>query len=312
MSIRFVAHIKRSNISETNIQEDRGLFFKGNNGRHAILIHGLTGTPYEVAFLAKFLNKKGYSVTCPRLANHGKPIEILKNTRWQEWYQSVRALFLDIEARAECGQIFVAGLSVAAIFALLLADEFPKSISGVSCLSPTIYYDGWNTSKWKYWLPLVYMTPLKNFFYFKEEPPYGIKNENIRKRVHEYYSNARIEDLENVNRFGYAYYPVALLYQHHLLAKYLSKRLPFIKTPIQIMQAQDDDMSSIRNSQFIYDRIGSNVKTLEMLYDSYHVITADQEREKVAIKVEEFFNKQYEESHHNSDVAYNLNQNNRT
>ncbi len=290
MSVSFAFHIKISGTPNFNIQDEAGLFLKGNNGRHVILIHGLTGTPYEVGFLAKFFNRKGYSVTCPRLANHGKPIEILKNTTWQEWYQSVRTAFLNIKDSERQGPIFVAGLSVSALFALLLADEFSR-ITAVSCLSPTIFYDGWNTTRWKYWLPLVYMTPLRHFFYFKEEPPYGIKNENIRRRVHEYYSNATLEDLEKVNQHGYAYYPVALLYQHYLLVRHLVKRLSFIKTPLQIMQAQEDDMSSIKNSQFIYDRIGSQVKELEMLYDSYHIITADQERDKVAQKAEQFFDK---------------------
>ncbi len=291
MSVSFVFHIKRSSALKLNIKDEAGLFFKGDNGRHVILIHGLTGTPYEVGFLARALHRKGYSVTCPRLANHGKPIEILRDTTWQEWYQSVRKAFFDIEAKNGREEIFVAGLSVAALFSLLLADEFPQRISGVSCLSPTIFYDGWNCTRWKYWLPFVYMTPLKNFFYFREEPPYGIKNENIRRRVHEYYSNARIDDLENINQHGYAYYPVALLYQHHILVKHLTPKLPFIKTPVQIMQAQDDDMSSVKNSQFIYDRIGSPIKEIVMLYDSYHIITADQERDKVAQKAEEFFNK---------------------
>src|SRR5437870_3039754 len=105
MSVQFAIHIKRSGIPQSKAQDESGLFLKGDSGRHVILIHGLTGTPYEVGFLAKALNRKGYTVVCPRLANHGKPIEILKKTTWQEWYQSVRQAFLDIERREECGEI---------------------------------------------------------------------------------------------------------------------------------------------------------------------------------------------------------------
>ena len=46
---------------------DEGVFLKGNNGCAAILIHGLTGTPNEIKFLGVSLNKKGYTVICPRL-----------------------------------------------------------------------------------------------------------------------------------------------------------------------------------------------------------------------------------------------------
>src|SRR5438309_239706 len=110
MSVKFVFHIKRSLPPKLDVRDDGGLFLKGDNGRHVMLIHGLTGTPYEVGFLAKALNRKGYSVTSPRLANHGKPIEVLKNTTWQEWYQSVRKAFMDIEAMGNQGPIFIAGL----------------------------------------------------------------------------------------------------------------------------------------------------------------------------------------------------------
>ena len=48
-------------------------------------------------------------------------------------------------------------------------------------------------------------------------------------------------------------------------------------------------MTSTKNSKFIYDRIKSDIKEIVLLYDSYHIITADQERDKVAAKMDEFF-----------------------
>jgi carboxylesterase len=137
----------------------------------------------------------------------------------------------------------------------------------------------------------VYATPLKDYFYFKEEPPYGIKNEQIQKLMHRYYRNAGLYDTKDVLRFGYPYFPVSLFYQLHLLVKYLSRRLANIDTPIQLMQARHDDITSIKNSQFIYDRVSSGIKELILLEDSYHVITADQERETVARNVDNFFAK---------------------
>ena len=287
MSVVFKINFKKVERSKSEI--DRGLFLEGTNGAAVILIHGLTGTPQEMKFLAQFLNQKGYSVFCPRLANHGEPIEILKKTKWQEFYQSVRAPC--VEAQSNHKRIFVAGLSMGALLALLLAEEFGDKISAVSCLSPTLFYDGWNTPWCKCFLPLVYVTPLKYFFYFKEEPPYGIKNEQIQKLMHRYYRNAGLYDTKDVLRFGYPYFPVSLFYQLHLLVKYLSKRLPNIATPIQLMQARHDDITSIKNSQFIYDRVSSGIKELILLENSYHVITADQERETVARNVDNFFGK---------------------
>lgn len=176
-----------------------------------------------------------------------------------------------------------------ALLALLLAEEFPERISGATCLSPTLFYDGWNIPWSHCLLPLAYYTPIRYFAYFKEEPPYGIKNERIRSKVHEYYKNASLADISGVAQYGYPYFPVTLLCELRLLIHELMKKMSGIKVPVQMIQAFEDDMTSIKNSQFIYDRVASEKKEIVLLHDSYHVITADQERRKVAQKMEEFF-----------------------
>jgi len=266
-----------------------GFTLKGDNGAVVVLIHGLTGTPNEMRFLANYLNKKGYTVICPRLANHGESIRVLKHSRWEEFYESVRKIFTEGELKDHKGPVFTGGLSMGALLALLLADEFPDRVSGVCCLAPTLFYDGWNTPWTRFLMPLGYFTPLRYFSYFKEEPPYGIKNEAIQSRIHKYYAKASLEDMDNVEQYGYPYFPVTQLIQLKRLVRHIIKRLPHIKTPIQLVQAKDDDMTSVKNSKYIYDNIGSNAKEIVLLYDSYHVVTADQERETVAAKMEAFF-----------------------
>jgi len=289
MSVKIYFNFKkRANLKiDNNSSGKQGFVLKGNNGSTIILIHGLTGTPHEMSFLARFFNSRGYSVICPLLANHDQPMEILKDTQWQDCYQSVRDAF--VKNTSENGKVFVSGLSMGALLSLLLADEFPERIAAVSCLSPTLFYDGWNAPWYRCFLPLVSRTFLKHFFYFKEDPPYGIKNEQLRMLVHKYYSHARISDMKGVTRHGYPYFPVTLLFQLNLLVKYLLKRLGGIDTPLQLIQAKDDDVTSVKNSQFIYDRIKSEMKEIVLLYDSYHIITADQERDKVAEAMEGFF-----------------------
>ncbi len=287
MPIEFSLKRIVSLTSDKDISQQKGVILKGSNDCVVILIHGLTGTPNELSYLATFLNRKGYSVVCPRLANHGKPIEVLKNTKWQDCYRSVRDAFMEVMPEGK--HIFAAGLSMGALLALLLAEEFPDKISAVSCLSPTLFYDGWNMPWFRHLLPLAYFTPLKHFFYFKEEPPYGIKNEATRSYVHKYYSKAKLGDMKEVDAYGYPYFPLTLLYQLNLLVRYLTKRLSRITVPIQLIQAKEDDMTSVKNSQFIYDRVSSQIKEIVLLTNSYHVITVDQERDKMTEKMEEFF-----------------------
>ncbi len=113
----------------------------------------------------------------------------------------------------------------------------------------------------------------------------------MRERVHKYFSKASLNDTGSVAQFGYPYFPVTLLCELRLLVKHLAKKLSSIKTPAQIIQAKEDDMTSVKNAKFIYDRISSSSKEIVLLENSYHIITADQERAKVARRMNEFFKK---------------------
>lgn len=284
MSVKWIFDFKKAEKSGTI---GNGFYLKSQGGPTLLLVHGLTGTPIEMRFLGNYFNRKGYTVICPRLANHGEPIGVLKYTRWEAFYESVRKELLNRESE---GPVFTAGLSMGALLALLLAEEFPDKISGVCCLSPTVFYDGWNVPWWSnYLLPLAYFTPLRHFAYFKEEPPYGIKNETIRERVHAYYKNASLDNLTAVDKYGYPYFPATLFCEMRRLIRELKKKLPSIRVPVQLIQAKDDDMTSVKNSQYLYDRISSEDKEIYLLHDSYHVVTADQERDKVAARMEDFF-----------------------
>jgi len=69
-------------------------------------------------------------------------------------------------------------------------------------------------------------------------------------------------------------------------------RWPFcisIRVPVLLVQATNDDISSTRNSKVIYEKIASPVKEILMLENSYHVVTVDQEWEKVAQGLNDFF-----------------------
>lgn len=290
MSVKFSFNINefKKHKPKGKSSGDDGIFLKGDNGSAVILVHGLTGTPNEMKYLATYLNKRGYTVVCPKLANHGESIWVLKNTTWQELYGSVRDVIVKGELAQFDGPIFSSGLSMGALFALLLAYERKDRITGVSCLAPTLFYDGWNTPLSNIFFPFAY-TPVRYITYFKESPPYGIKNEIIQQRIHKYYATARLDDVEAAEQYGYPYFPVTLLRELQLMVKYLIKLLPDVDSPIQLIQAKDDDVASVKNSKFIYDTVRSEIKEMILLYNSYHVITADQERETVAEKVADFF-----------------------
>ncbi len=292
MAVEFFFDTKEPLEALSSPADDGHIILNGTGTGTLFLIHGLTGTPNEMRYLANFFHKKkGYTVICPRLANHGAPLSILKKSRWQEFYSSVREAFLQVRQEFD-GPVFAAGLSMGALLSLLLAEEFPGQVAGVSCLSPTLFYDGWNIPWYsKILLPMFYLTPLKHVAYYKEEPPYGIKNKALQKRIHTYYTNATFRDQQGGSDYGYPYFPLSLLHQLQKLIRHLTGKLPAINVPVQLIQAREDDMTSMRNSTFIYESVGSALKEIVMLEDCYHVITADQERATVARRMDSFFSK---------------------
>jgi carboxylesterase len=264
-----------------------GIYMPGRNGQAVMLIHGLTGAPNEMRFVGWYCHSQGYTVSCPRLANHGRPLHALRATPWEAFFEGIREAHREL--CRDHDRVFVGGLSMGALLALLLAAEDPAGVAGVSCLSPTLFYDGWNVPWYHFLLPLASRTGLGNNFYFKEEPPYGLKNERIRERVHQYYAKATVGDLRDADRYGYPFFPVRLLAELRRLVRHLEPRLPRVECPCQVIQARHDDVSSVRNAQFVHDRVASRRKEIVYLENSYHVITADQERGKVATRMVEFF-----------------------
>ena len=284
MSLIFSLNLRRS--SPAAVAADSAIVLPGDSRRTVILVHGLTGTPNEMRHLAFSLHKRGYTVICPRLARHDQPLHVLKYATWEELYSSVREVFLRTLETGD--KVYVAGLSMSALFVLLLAEEFGERLAGGICLAPTLFFDGWNVPWYQRLLPIASRTPLKYCLFYRESPPYGIKNEKMRAMVHRFYSNATLGNIESISKFGYAFFPVSLFYQLHRLARKVTPMLGRIRAPILLIHPQEDDTASVKNSQLIHDRISSPIKRLVILRDSYHVITADQEREKVGSAIGEF------------------------
>ena len=71
---------------------DRDLSFRldGPSGKAVLLIHGMTGAPGEMKFLAKRLHRRGCSVAAPLLAGHGVDEANLLKTTWRDWLDTVR------------------------------------------------------------------------------------------------------------------------------------------------------------------------------------------------------------------------------
>src|SRR5262249_60755178 len=84
--------------------------------RGVLLLHGFTGTPFEVRSLGEALHARlGVTVSGPLLAGHGGSARALAATGWRDWEAS--ALSALVELRARCDGVVVAGLAVGCLLA---------------------------------------------------------------------------------------------------------------------------------------------------------------------------------------------------
>ena len=62
-----------------------------------------------------------------------------------------------------------------------------------------------------------------------------------------------------------------------------------IQTPCLVVHAVDDDVASLKNVRMVVRGVQGPVETV-LLEDSYHMVTVDQERDKVIERSTRFFN----------------------
>jgi carboxylesterase len=259
---------------------DRSYRLNGTNGKGALLIHGLTGAPAEMQFLAKRLHRRGFTVHVPQLAGHCQDLRQLLSTTWSDWLDSVRHAHESLARSVD--DISVAGICVGGALGLALAAERP-TVKRAAVYSMTFEYDGWNMKKWYRLAPLMRLArlaPLMRRWKFKERHPYGIKDERLREQLE--------KAPESVIEGALPYMPLGALSEMYSLCRYVERKGRQVVQPTLIAHARDDDMSHLRNAERLASALAGPV-TMLVLEDSFHMIHVDRERKRVADETARFF-----------------------
>ncbi|CAM1636490.1 alpha/beta hydrolase [Bartonella apis] len=263
---------------------DVSFFYKGGRAG-VLLIHGLTGTPAEMQILGKGLHKHGFTVYGMQLAGHCGDENDLLATSWYDWYDSViRAAERLLE---HVDTMFVGGLSMGAVLALKYTADHPENIKGVGVYGPTFIYDGWSIPRYiqRSVFLLKWFKALGIFqkSVFIERPPYGLKDERIRKTISESMLSG------DSAKGGLAGNPLGSLAEMQELAKQTEAQLHDIKAPCLIMHSNHDDIANMETNSGLVARSVSGPVKMIPLENSYHMITIDRDRKKVIQESADFF-----------------------
>ena len=253
----------------------------GKSGKAVLLIHGLTGAPGEMKFLARRLSKRGLSVAAPLLAGHGVDEAHLLGTTWKDWLESLRGPFEAL--KADHDEVYVAGICVGGALGLALAADDPR-VAGAAIYSMTYRYDGWNMKGW-YSAAAPILEPFVNLplirrLSFEEPYPFGLKDERLREGVTATQGVLIPGALDRL--------PMGAMAEMHKLGRHLDRIGARIRQPTLLIHARDDDMAHPRNSQRLQKALGGATE-LHLLDDCYHMIHVDLQRDHVADLTADFF-----------------------
>ena len=244
-----------------------------------LLFHGLTGSPFELRKYAKHLHNKGFDVYAYCLPGHGDHHQRIETVKWQDWINFSNEKYENL--RGQYKEFFLGGLCLGAVIALNLAQNY-KDVTGIIGLSTTLYLDGW-TIPWYYNLMIgvALHTIVRYYYTFPEREPYGIKNESTRRKV---------AALMKKNTVALDNYPLSCVYELLRLSKYTRKNMSKVDAPILLIHSVEDDLTSAKSAEFVYDNVSSTSKEYIKLHDSYHLLIYDNEKEFVFNKSVEFMN----------------------
>jgi carboxylesterase len=108
-------------------------------------LHGLTGSPDELAPLAAALSADGFLVRTPLLPGHGHDVAALAKTTRHDWYAAADAALTSIVA--ECGgPAVIVGESAGGLLAIRLAVSRPRDVAALVLLATPLQLSWSNTT----------------------------------------------------------------------------------------------------------------------------------------------------------------------
>lgn len=234
----------------------------GDDDVGVVLIHGFTGTPYEVRYLGEQLARAGYTVRAPLLPGHGTEVRDLDATSWEDWTEHVERA---VDAlRVRCGRVALVGQSLGGLIALQLASR-RRDVCAVGSLAAPLWLEGLSArvARWTTAGPLAGLRLV---------PKLG--GSDVRDR------RAKAENP------CYRAIPTRALAQLLTFMKVADESLPRVTQPVLVLHGRDDHTAPVACAPRIAE--ATRAVRMRILERSYHLIAVDVERDIVAAEVVAF------------------------
>ena len=236
----------------------------GDDEVGVVLVHGFTGTPYEIRYLGERLAESGFTVCGPRLPGHGTTVADLDQTHWEDWSEAVERAVDGLLLR--CRRVAVVGQSLGGLLALHLASQ-RRDIACVASLAAPLWLEGLSAK-------VAHWTRPDGWLHHRLRMVPKIGGSDIRD------PRAKAENP------CYRAVPMRALGELMTFMKVTDDVLPAIRQPVLVLHATQDHTAPVACAQRIAER--TRAVRMRILPRSYHLIAVDVERDIVAAEVRQF------------------------
>jgi carboxylesterase len=240
---------------------EKGLEFELPGGPDAVLLlHGLTGSTFEMHPVALALARAGYRCLAPRMAGHEGSAADLDGVPWTEW---VAKAWSDLQRLEGARRTFVVGCSMGALVACALAHDHPERVDGLALLSPALEL------AWPGWIGAILgRAAIFSHVVVPKSAGSDVRDDAMRAA--------------NPGLDGVSLSAVAALRE---LSAEIDRMLPGIAAPALVVAGGKDRTVTVAGARRLARRIGSGPAEVVVFPESGHLIGIDVDRDEVADRV---------------------------
>lgn len=228
-----------------------------------LLIHGFTGSPWEVRPLGESLAARGFHVRAIRLPGHGMGPEGMAWVTYRDWEQAADEA---LHAMVGFKHVFVAGLSMGALLGMQLAAKYPAKVTGLVLMAPVWKLRQLNGRILRAlrWLPLAEWTRLW-----------------IKKTTTDLDDELARAEAPILSR-----YPLARLYDLFTIQDHAQAVVSEVRCPVLVAAAEHDHVVDFRS----LERLAAELPHARLLRlrHGFHILPRDKDRAVLADAVSGF------------------------
>jgi len=228
-----------------------------------LVLHGFTGSPWEVRPFGEALAARGYRVVAPRLPGHGSLPEAMLWVTWRDWLDAAERALAPLAHREP---VVVAGLSMGSLLALLLAARHPKAVRGLVLMAPVLRLKPLHGRVLKR-LHTLLLGVAKDAWVTKETT--DIADEEVRRRA------------PIMRR-----YPLPRLFDMFVLQDLAMNELPLVRAPALVAGAVHDAVVPFEAAEELHRALPS--ARLLRLERGAHILPRDFDRARLFTEVAAF------------------------